>query len=246
MNPYDILELQPGAQPDEIKAAYHRLAKQWHPDRFPPGPKKAEAEARFRQLSEAFAMLKDVGRRAEVEEEVARASTVPAPNPAMGAEPTPAKDPRTKEPQDWYADALVAREEHDLDRALGLIQYAIRLDPRRPEFHMLLADVLDSRGGDKRQIVKALETVLQYAPKDVDAMVRLCEVFRSLGMSARADGLLDRARAIQPKHKGLKAALAAKPATPPAESQVRPEAGGSLSSLLNRLKASMGLFSKRN
>ncbi|HLO68606.1 MAG TPA: DnaJ domain-containing protein, partial [Holophaga sp.] len=64
MNPYEVLEISPGSRPEEIKAAYHRLAKQWHPDRFN-GAAKAEAEGRFRQLAEAFNMLKDTARREE-------------------------------------------------------------------------------------------------------------------------------------------------------------------------------------
>ena len=49
MNPYEVLELSVGASADEIKAAYHAMAKKWHPDRFA-GEAKVEAERRFRLL----------------------------------------------------------------------------------------------------------------------------------------------------------------------------------------------------
>ena len=65
MNPYEILNVQPGATPEEIKDAYHRLAKQWHPDRFT-GADRELAEKKFRQLAEAFAMLKTASPRATV------------------------------------------------------------------------------------------------------------------------------------------------------------------------------------
>lgn len=32
MNPYEELEIKPGATQDQIKQAYHRLAKAWYPD----------------------------------------------------------------------------------------------------------------------------------------------------------------------------------------------------------------------
>ena len=31
-DPYEVLELSPGASDDEIKAAYRKLAKKYHPD----------------------------------------------------------------------------------------------------------------------------------------------------------------------------------------------------------------------
>lgn len=31
---YEILELEPGASPEEVKRAYRDLVKVWHPDRF--------------------------------------------------------------------------------------------------------------------------------------------------------------------------------------------------------------------
>lgn len=240
MNPYEILELKPGATSEEIKGAYHRLAKQWHPDRYPAGPAKEEAEARFRQLSEAFVMLKDVNRRSEVEASmVTAAAATPGPQPEV----VPVKDPRTKSPSDWFQDARKAWEDRDLDRALGLVQYAIRMEAGEADFHRLLADVLEARGGDKRAVVKALETVIQLAPKDVDAMLRLSEVFRGLGMSARADGLVERARVLNPGHKAFKAGPA-RAAVP--EPQPKQEPGSPLSAMVGRIKASISLFSKRS
>lgn len=60
-NPYELLEVSPNASAEEIKAAYLRLAKQWHPDRFS-GAEKAAAEARFRALNEAYTSVKDPSR----------------------------------------------------------------------------------------------------------------------------------------------------------------------------------------
>jgi len=53
-----ILGVPKNATPDEIKKAYRKLAKQWHPDKHA-GDKKNEAEARFKEISEANAVLSD-------------------------------------------------------------------------------------------------------------------------------------------------------------------------------------------
>ncbi len=57
---YAILGLQAGATEDEIRKAYRRLALQWHPDR---NPGVSEAEERFKEISEAYAVLVDPAKR---------------------------------------------------------------------------------------------------------------------------------------------------------------------------------------
>jgi molecular chaperone DnaJ len=59
---YDILSVTRSADADEIKKAYRRLAKQWHPDMNPDN--REEAEEKFKELSEAYAVLSDPEKRA--------------------------------------------------------------------------------------------------------------------------------------------------------------------------------------
>ena len=53
---YEVLGIQKGASEDEIKKAYRRMAKQYHPD-LHPGDK--EAEAHFKEVGEAYEVLSD-------------------------------------------------------------------------------------------------------------------------------------------------------------------------------------------
>jgi DnaJ-class molecular chaperone len=59
---YGLLELDPAATDEEIRRAYRRLALRWHPDR---NPGNAEAEERFKAISEAYAVLVDPRKRGE-------------------------------------------------------------------------------------------------------------------------------------------------------------------------------------
>lgn len=57
---YKILGVEKSAPAGEIKTAYRKLAKQWHPDKNP-GDKAAEDK--FKEISEAYAVLSDPGKR---------------------------------------------------------------------------------------------------------------------------------------------------------------------------------------
>jgi DnaJ-class molecular chaperone len=60
---YEILGVRKGATPEELKKAYRELALSSHPDRVPAEQKK-EAENRFKEISEAYAVLTDPQKRA--------------------------------------------------------------------------------------------------------------------------------------------------------------------------------------
>ena len=59
---YEVLGVDRDASTDEIKKAFRRLARATHPDANPDNP---NAEARFRQVAEAYEVLSDPQRRAQ-------------------------------------------------------------------------------------------------------------------------------------------------------------------------------------
>jgi molecular chaperone DnaJ len=58
---YDVLEVERTAGDGELKSAFRKLAMKWHPDRNP-GDKSSEV--RFKEINEAYEVLKDPDKRA--------------------------------------------------------------------------------------------------------------------------------------------------------------------------------------
>src|SRR6201981_3100137 len=58
---YETLEVERNADDTRLKAAFRKLAMKWHPDR---NPGDAQSEIRFKEINEAYEVLKDSDKRA--------------------------------------------------------------------------------------------------------------------------------------------------------------------------------------
>lgn len=64
MDLYNVLGVNHTASQEDIRAAYRRMAMKWHPDRHDSAAAKAEAEANFKNLQQAYDTLGDPDKRA--------------------------------------------------------------------------------------------------------------------------------------------------------------------------------------
>ncbi len=62
---YQILGVKKGATPEEVKKAYRKLAVKYHPDK---NPGNKEAEERFKEINEAYAVLSDPQKKAQYDQ----------------------------------------------------------------------------------------------------------------------------------------------------------------------------------
>ena len=110
---YEILGVPRSASQDDIKKAYRKLARTHHPDMS----KAPDAEARFKELGEAYATLKDEAKRAAYDE---------LGHPATGAEFRP--------PPQWqqdFAPGGMSFEDLDLADLLAALGRGQRAGPQR-------------------------------------------------------------------------------------------------------------------
>ena len=62
---YEVLGVDKSATDQDLKRAYRKLAKKYHPDA---NPGNKEAEEKFKEASEAYAVLSDKEKRAQYDQ----------------------------------------------------------------------------------------------------------------------------------------------------------------------------------
>ena len=74
VNYYEVLGIAPTAGPKEIKKAYYKLAKKYHPDHNVGDEAAAD---KFKEISDAYQCLSDEGKRRQYDEELKNPKTQP-------------------------------------------------------------------------------------------------------------------------------------------------------------------------
>ena len=62
INPYSVLGVPQNASDEEIKKAYRSLSRKYHPDANINNPNKDQAEARFKEVQQAYQQIMQIGR----------------------------------------------------------------------------------------------------------------------------------------------------------------------------------------
>lgn len=78
---YQVLAVTRAASQDEIKSAWRRMARQWHPDVC----KEPDAATQFRRIQEAYELLSQPGKRARYDAALVMTAPVATPAPSQYA-----------------------------------------------------------------------------------------------------------------------------------------------------------------
>lgn len=134
---YEILKLNPGASPKEIKQAYKKLAKIWHPDCFIGKPEKQEeAEIEFKHILEAYEIL------------IAYKS-----DDSQGRVETYSKTEihqKKANPETLYWEGAKYMERGNYQEAIEAFTLAIRLDPNYIEAYQYRGFIFSKLGHENR------------------------------------------------------------------------------------------------
>lgn len=77
MNPYRVLGIQKYSTMNEIKSAYKKLARQYHPDRHQNDPNLDEVKEKMRKINEAYEMLKNKPEDVDLDSDETKEEEIP-------------------------------------------------------------------------------------------------------------------------------------------------------------------------
>jgi curved DNA-binding protein CbpA len=241
---FEVLGLERSATAAQVKEAYFRLAKRFHPD-VHHGENLADLrdklEAVFIRIGEAYEVLRDPEKRGDHEAYLGRPKprAVPSAEAAPEAGPAPAPDP---EAEARRAEADVARAEklyksaQKAEDAAASAKYyeAIQLvEPilvtltgrTRLKAHLVLARCYLQNPRWKKRAEEALQTAVQEDPKAAEAYALLGDIYREAGLRSRAASMYRSVLELRPDDQEAAEALAH---LGPKEKAPSPEEGGGL------------------
>ncbi|MBN2369367.1 MAG: DnaJ domain-containing protein [Vicinamibacteria bacterium] len=208
-NHFEVLGMPVTASAAEIKAAYFRLARKFHPDAHH-DPALADLrdplERTFTRINKAFDTLSDPERRAAYESFIARQE---APPPVR--EEPPAREASAEVVERALQDAEQLWSEGKHWEVVGLIHGAL---PQargrvRQRMRILRAQVFLKYPERVRQVIDELQDVVAEDPQDAQAQYLLGVAFRIAGLKKRAAGHFKKTLELRPQHREARMELEA-------------------------------------
>ncbi len=144
---YTLLGVENGAPADRVRAAFHDLARRYHPDRWAAHPEaeRSKAGAIYRRAAEAYRVLMDPAERARYDAGLLRGEVRLGPAPVeTGGRPPPAAVTSIKNPKarPFWQKAQDSIKAGDLKAAKLNLTLAKNADPGNPMIEAALSDVL--------------------------------------------------------------------------------------------------------
>jgi tetratricopeptide (TPR) repeat protein len=237
-NFFELMGIERSATEAQVKEAYFRLAKRFHPDVHHGeslGDLRDQLEAVFIRLGDAYETLKNPKSRESYEARLPRDTAGRVlPGPPEPEPPPPPPDP----------EVIAKQAEDEIRRAEKLIEKekywdAIQiLDPAIPHAknpklvargHLALAKAKLKNPKWVKEAENTLKELVRMDPKHVEAHFLLGSIYKTGGLKARSESMFRKVLELQPDHEGALAEIGSIPADPPA-----PEGGSSGGGLLKK------------
>jgi len=227
---YEVLDVMSSAETNEIKHAYYRLARRYHPDRFHDmanTPLHARIESAFARVAQAYETLADRDRRVSYDAKLAAINKSRRFGQPVGnlrdshqkrtARPTEESASNERDSDDSYIDSqtaekkfqegMAAIKQGEANLAIACLSAAVRLVPDEPQYRAHYGRALAGQEKTRRLAEMELQAAIKLAPAKSLYRVMLAELYCDLGLKLRAKGELERALAVDPQNSAARKLL---------------------------------------
>ena len=216
---FEALGVERTATDAQVKEAYFRLAKRFHPDTHHDANMadlRDKLESVFIRLGEAYEVLRNPRSRAAYESELASRSPRPSAAAARPVAPAaapppavPALDPAAAAQSARRAEKLMEQEKYW--DAIQLLEAAVPVLEGKPKqrARLALARAYTKNPNWVHQAEETLHEVVKDDPKNVDAYLALGRLYKAGGLRSRSVSMFRKVLELKPENEEAQAELAA-------------------------------------
>ncbi len=197
-NYYQLLGIDPKSDTKQIKKAYFKLAKLYHPDKFLGQeftPYKENIDEIFNKISHAYRVLTSVSKRREYEKTMS--------TPRQDRE-TVQKYTKVRNAEMRFIEGKAAFQRAKYDEAIEAIRWAIDLNPDESEYHRYMGMAYMRKYTPENEEFKDSEHYLTKAvelrQKDPEAYFWLGQYYKQLDEDAKALENFKKAIELKPNY----------------------------------------------
>jgi curved DNA-binding protein CbpA len=210
---YEVLEVAKIATTEQIKDAYHMLARQYHPDRFHQDDPELRNQigTACARIAQAYEVLSNTSQREAYDKKREAKSSGTASQPTAASQQDPKRAPTTKtegRAEISFRSGLEALEQNKLDEACRLLGEAATLQPREARYRAQYGRALTHRADSRRIAESELQAALALEPNNAAFRIMLAELYQRVGLRRRAETEAARALASDPGNKAARTLLA--------------------------------------
>jgi len=209
---YDLLGVGHQASADEVKNAYHSLARRYHPDRFHQADAQLrnQIESAFARVAQAYEVLGDQSSRATYDAQFAGPASPDAASKKATREPSPASRKATTDnrAESSFQKGVAATKQRQPQQALRFFAEAASIEPRCARYRAQYGRALIDDPKTRRLAEFELKAAIALEPSNTSYRVALAELYKALGLRRRAEGELQRALTVDPKNAAARTLLA--------------------------------------
>ena len=208
---YDLLGVGHRASADQIKNAYHSLARRYHPDRFHQADAQLrnQIESAFARVAQAYEVLGDQSSRATYDAQFAGPSSSSAPTAVTRERsPAPRQAPPDSRAESSFQKGVASVKQRQPQQALRFFAEAASIEPHCARYRAEYGRALTTDPRTRRLAEIELKAAIALEPNNASYRVALAELYKALGLLRRAEAELQRALTVDPKNAAARTLLA--------------------------------------
>ncbi len=193
---YKLLGLKENANENEIKNAYFKLAKKYHPDRLSDAPDpeiKDKANFVFAEINKAYETLSDDNKRRDYDTKGYK---------EINGDPI--KENFVEKAKLLYKKAKTLYNMGKYWEAASYLEEAVKNDPNKAQYFLLLGMTQSKIPSMVRVAEENFKKAMEMEPWNAEPFVAMGIMFFNQGLTKRAEGFLKKSLSIDPDNKAAR------------------------------------------